>query len=176
MPDTKTEFEVMSAIARNFLDSNPRRIKRLLNTYRYVKILAARLPGTQVQTARWQQTMLYWLAFTMKWPAFMGNAIEAAEQPEAKNVSGCFLLSLRQTGGNKQSQPDAENIEKYVPLTADEVVAHYKLAPNFLIENPGSDRRTRPEELKPPNEKDVAWPHEQPEAPTAVQTSPTDQG
>lgn len=158
MPDTKVEFDAMAAIARDFLDSNPRRIKRLLNTYRYVKILAARLPGIQVQTTRWQQTMLYWLAFTMKWPEFMGHAIEAAELPEAKNVPGSFLLGRRQKGESKESQPEAKDIEDYLPLSAIEVVEHYKLAPNFLIENPSADRKTPAAELITTNSGSPALP------------------
>jgi len=150
LPDTKIEFESMAAIARDFLDSNPRRIKRLLNTYRYVKILAARLPGTQVQTTSWQQTMLYWLAFTMKWPAFMGKAIEEAEKLQSKNLANTFLVERLQKGANNQAQPEVEDIEKHLSLTAEDIVEHYQLAPNFLIENPDLTQRSDTHELTAP--------------------------
>jgi|GEM_PF-7098434 len=140
MPDTRTEFDAMTAIASEFLDSNPRRIKRLLNTYRYVKILGARLPGSQVQTAGWQRTMLYWLAFTMKWPSFMSETIEAAEQNDPENLTDDFLVGRLQDR-NQRFQPKADDIKEYLPLTAKEVLELYQLAPNFLIENPGPDRK-----------------------------------
>jgi tetratricopeptide (TPR) repeat protein len=141
MPDTKTEFEVMSAIARDFLESNPRRIKRLLNTYRYVKILAAR-SGTQVHTNEWQQRMLYWLAFTMKWPAFMSARIEAAAIGPAADSAENFLLAGLKSG-QSHAQPDKQFITKYLQLTARQVLEYRELAANFLIENPVLDPEVR---------------------------------
>lgn len=138
LPDTSTELITMTAIATEFLDSNPRRVKRLLNTYRYIKILTARLPGSRVQTATWQRTMLYWLAFTMKWPAFMSEAVEAAKQLNAKAPDDSFLIN-RLKSADKRSQPEALNIKEHLPLTATQALEMYELAPNFLIENPGMD-------------------------------------
>lgn len=143
MPDTRTEFDAMTAIAKDFLESNPRRIKRLLNTYRYVKILAARLPGSQVHTAGWQQTMLYWLAFTMRWPAFISEAIEAAKQDE--DLADEFLVG-RLRSGNNRHQPSEEDILEHLRLTAKEALEHFELAPNFLIENPGTNRNSDAED------------------------------
>lgn len=149
MPDTRAEFAALSSIAEDFLDGNPRRIKRLLNTYRYVKILAAHLPGIQVHAAGWQETMLYWLAFTMRWPAFMEEAVAAAfaevAKPEAKRLKGKFLLrQLRQ--GDDDERPTAALVKHRLPLDAAGVVRHYELAPNFLIESPSAAGRATPVE------------------------------
>jgi hypothetical protein len=148
LPDTRAEFVALSSIAENFLDSNPRRIKRLLNTYRYVKILAARLPGSEVHTAAWQTRMLYWLAFTMRWPTFMEASVETAlaevEKPAAERQVGAFLLQRLQPPDPRQERPAAELVEKHLPLDAFEVVSYYELAPNFLIENPGAAEPAQP--------------------------------
>jgi hypothetical protein len=149
LPDTRAEFAALSAIAENFLDSNPRRIKRLLNTYRYVKILAARLPGSEVHAASWQTRMLYWLAFTMRWPAFMEASVAAAlaelrKPEEERQQEGAFLLPLLGKPAPAPERPAAELVEQHLPLDAGEIVAYYELAPNFLIENPGAAEAPRP--------------------------------
>lgn len=152
LPDTEDEYECIAVIAREFLESNPRRIKRLLNTYRYVKILAS-ASGERVGTKKWQEEMLAWLAFTMKWPAFMERAVEAAqvrnetEQSQSEAAAGNggggapsstanFLSNLLGDNTDREQQPTRQEIEKYLPFDADAVALHYQLAGNFLVENP----------------------------------------
>jgi hypothetical protein len=164
LPDTEDEYECIAVIAREFLESNPRRIKRLLNTYRYVKNLAS-ASGERVGTRKWQEEMLAWLAFTMKWPAFMECAVEAAQlQSEATQLQGeaaqvesaaakgqsaaasgnggapsstdSFLSKLLNDNTAREQQPTRQEIEKYLPFDAAAVALHYQLAGNFLIENP----------------------------------------
>ncbi len=159
LPDTPTEFAVMAGIARQFLDSNPRRIKRLLNTYRYVKILAARLPGTPVHTSEWQKKMLYWLAFTMKWPSFMAAAIERAESASNQDSGNAFLVRALNAEHDVKNQPSESVINEVLPLSAHELLDHYRLAANFLIENPLLEPRIktgakRARATKAPNRRD----------------------
>ncbi|HYP00178.1 MAG TPA: P-loop NTPase fold protein [Pyrinomonadaceae bacterium] len=151
LPDTKDEYDCIAVIAKEFLESNPRRIKRLLNTYRYVKILAS-VSGEDVGTKEWQVGMLAWLAFTMKWPAFMERAVGAAQaesEAEAASNGGAppstntFLVKLLKDNAAREQQPTRQEIEKYLPLDAAAIKLHYQLAGNFLIENPRPYTDTR---------------------------------
>jgi hypothetical protein len=156
LPDTEDEYECIAVIAREFLESNPRRIKRLLNTYRYVKILAS-LAGEPVQTKVWQEEMLSWLSFTMKWPAFMEQAIEAADEAESVATRAAKTVTAQASGNGKASPRDAQHfllillgeensagdprpneqeIRAYLDFDAEQVRRHFALAGNFLIENP----------------------------------------
>ncbi|MCA1815832.1 MAG: KAP family NTPase [Acidobacteria bacterium] len=149
LPDTQTELTFMARLAEEFLEGNPRRMKRLLNTYRYVKILSS-VVGQPVEEDRWQERMLSWLAFTMKWPAFMERAIEVAEARVAEfkraapgasvtstEEASPFLSELtREYGSPDEERPPQELIERYLAFNAGEVALHYELAGNFLVENP----------------------------------------
>ncbi|HEV7905226.1 MAG TPA: P-loop NTPase fold protein [Pyrinomonadaceae bacterium] len=149
LPDTECEFNCIAKLATNFLESNPRRIKRLLNTYRYVKILS-NVSCEPVGAKAWQEAMLGWLAFTMKWPAFMEQAVEAAAeageraQPVSASNNGHtpptgsanFLSTLLRKDAEREQQPTEQEIKKYLPFDATQITHHYQLAGNFLIENP----------------------------------------
>lgn len=140
--DTQLEYDWIAIMAREFLESNPRRIKRLLNTYRYVKILASASEG--VVLTEWQAKMIAWLAFTMRWPAFMERAVEAAQAAKedvankgyAEFEKDYFLLTLLNDNTAREEQPTRSDIEKYLPFNAKEILHQYVIAGNFLIENP----------------------------------------
>lgn len=146
LPDTQIELELLAAISEELLDSNPRRIKRLLNTYRYIKVLSHGLKEP-VQTAEWQKTMLGWLAFTMTWPAFMAKAIERVPELEPDNDS--FLLRAIDEIPGRDPKPSKVDVQAYLNVSGKRIKELWELAGNFLIENadPGSvshtDRRTR---------------------------------
>jgi hypothetical protein len=128
---------MLATISERFLESNPRKIKRLLNTYRYIKVLA-HTQAEPVQSAEWQQTMLGWLAFTMTWPSFMAKAIERIEELEPKK-EGVLLRAILQlpTFG---ARPFEADVSAYLPVSGERIKALWELAGNFLIENadPGS--------------------------------------
>lgn len=166
LPDTEYEFNCIAKLAAGFLESNPRRIKRLLNTYRYVKILA-NVSGEPVGAKSWQEAMLGWLAFTMKWPAFMEQAIEAAEEERERaeatragnnghtppTNSANFLQTLLRKDAERDQQPTEQEIKEYLPFDAAQITHHYQLAGNFLIENPRpyADSRAPQKQTPTPN-------------------------
>ena len=129
MHDTETEKQAVVSFAETYLDNNPRRIKRLLNTYRYVKILAFRR-GFRINAPEWQQQMITWLGATMRWPVFMQAAAAASE----RELAGDLWNRLREMVP-KESQPPDE-IVKRLPTDNTVVAAFAALADNFIKENP----------------------------------------
>jgi hypothetical protein len=162
LQDTKDEFDELCTLSERFLDGNPRRIKRLLNTYRYVKRLAlTQAEGERVREPAWQKTALAWLAFTMRWPSFMEEAIDRAERIKGQGVHPAFLVEVleeirqrpagepreedappsdRATVSQKAApgfdMPDRDDLENYLPIDHHEVIRWSEVAGNFLIENP----------------------------------------
>jgi len=130
LPDTPTEMETIASLAERYLDSNPRRIKRLLNTYRYVKILS-HWYEEDTEAADWQRLMITWLVFTMRWPHFMQEAILQAEATEdaAENESP-FLPLVPSAPARRPSAVDLQ----LLPLTQAQVLRFAELANNFLAE------------------------------------------
>jgi hypothetical protein len=78
LPDTEEEAHHLAVLAAELLESNPRRIKRVLNTYRYAKILSS-VYQQPVADPTWQRKMLAWLVFTIRWPFFMNDVIKQAD-------------------------------------------------------------------------------------------------
>lgn len=146
LPDTKTELRMLETISERFLESNPRRIKRLLNTYRYVKVLS-HSQSEPVQSEEWQKTMLGWLTFTMTWPTFMAKAIERV--PELEPEKDSFLLRAIDKIPGSDRRPSKTDVQTYLNVSGKHIKALWELAGNFLIENadPGTvslnDKRTR---------------------------------
>jgi hypothetical protein len=137
LPDTKIELKMLTTISEQFLESKPRKIKRLLNTYRYIKVLA-HAQAEPVQSGEWQQTMLGWLAFTMTWPSFMARAIEKIEELDPKN-EGVLVRAIGKLPG-VDSRPSEADVSAYLPISGERIKVLWELAGNFLIENadPGS--------------------------------------
>jgi hypothetical protein len=136
MPDTKTEFDCLAELAREFLDSNPRRVKRLVNTYRYVKVLAFQR-GEPVLADEWQKTMLAWLAFTMKWPAFLNDVIKDALMLDTTvEPREGFMQHAIDTRPHGADKPNPADVARYLPLSRRRICELWEVAGNFLIENP----------------------------------------
>lgn len=131
LEDSLNEQQVLIEFAEKYLDSNPRRIKRLLNTYRYVKILATRR-GIRTDTAEWQTKMILWLGTTMRWPVFMEEAIRRAGISPV--VESELWDQVRETVGTEYCPPI--NMLAKFPLKATELKAFCDLADNFIKENP----------------------------------------
>ena len=138
----------MATLGERFLESNPRRIKRLLNTYRYIKLLAstAREP---VQDAYWQGEMIAWLVFTMRWPAMMEDAIEQARKPrEDSGDDKVYLKSFFADLPDDDLKPTDQDIEQWLPIDRRRTRELAVLASNFLIEYTEVDQKNR-EEVRP---------------------------
>ena len=130
LPDTAAERDALAGLAERYLESNPRRIKRLLNTYRYVKILS-HWHGEDTDTEAWQLSMIAWLTFTMRWPHFMKEAIDQAGATEsAADEEKPFLPQVDSATADQPSKADLE----LLPLTRTEMLRYAELANNFLAE------------------------------------------
>jgi hypothetical protein len=140
LPDTQAEFDFLREIAETFLDGNPRRIKRILNTYRYIKIVANAC-DEPVDATEWQRTTLAWLAFTMKWPSFMTESIRQANLLDAsEGADDAFLLSVLEGWTSASSTPEENDIKTRLNISAQKTKRLWTMAPNFLIENPEPTR------------------------------------
>jgi hypothetical protein len=139
--DTADELEAIAAMGSKYLDGNPRRIKRLLNTYRYVKILSKR-NSKPVHQVKWRTEMIAWLVFSLVWPDFMQRAILEAEALPPGTGQQPFLLWCYQRFGKNTVKSDtrelkSEDIETYLKdLKPKDILELRDLASNFLIENP----------------------------------------
>ncbi|MBN1140040.1 MAG: hypothetical protein JXM73_25955 [Anaerolineae bacterium] len=130
LKDTAVERAALAGFALRHLESNPRRIKRLLNTYRYVKILSTRL-GERTDRPEWQRQVIGWLGMTMRWPAFMQAVLnQATRAPEGEgwpqtSADAWSELSPRPPDDLLAQMPRPEEIRRLA-----------QLADNFLVENP----------------------------------------
>jgi hypothetical protein len=139
LTDTQDEYDTIATMGVKFLESNPRRMKRLLNTYRYVKIICKRI-GQPTHEKEWQERMIAWLTFTLVWPDFMLEAIQQAETQISKPTPDFVIQCFRRFGTMSQI-PNApslieNDIKTHLNLSAKQVVEMAELASNFLIENP----------------------------------------
>ena len=126
MSDTVQERQAIIDFAEEYLDSNPGRIKRLLNTYRYVKILAARC-GRKIDDAAWQKRMIAWLGASMRWPTFMKEAITCALVP------GGIDSWTGPVGSTPKESCPPDNVLKLLPRLG-ELAQFTELADNFIKE------------------------------------------
>jgi hypothetical protein len=127
LPDTEHEFKLLAELSSGFLHNNPRRLKRVLNTYRYVKLLSERR-GRTTRDPAWQRRTLAWLVFTQVWPDFMLHAVEAAA-----GASQDLVTSLAAFRGEK---PSEANVKEFLQLTPTQIAELADDAGNFLFENP----------------------------------------
>ncbi|RME47725.1 MAG: hypothetical protein D6796_07350, partial [Caldilineae bacterium] len=144
LADTATERDAITTFGATYLNSNPRRIKRLLNTYRYIKILATR-QGERTDRPDWQQKMIHWLGLTMHWPRAMGRAVRAGRLPTPDDKP--YLQKL--TAGLPADQcPPPEAFALSLP-TPDELPRFAALADNFIVESPRQVFAPEPETSAP---------------------------
>jgi len=126
LPDSEDELRVLATLGERYLDGNPRRIKRVLNTYRYVKLVCHRR-GQPTDRLDWQRRMLSWLVFSLAWPEFMAHAVTAA------TIEKQTPSAARKGYSGRAPTPDA--LATDFPLSAEELVSCGDSAGNFLVES-----------------------------------------
>jgi hypothetical protein len=140
LADTALERQALVNFGIEYLDSNPRRIKRLLNTYRFVKILATRR-GERTDQPDWQEKMINWLGFTMRWPTFMARILQ--QEPLPASVDD-YLARAEAWGGELLPGQRPPEAAFQLKLPAGMELARFELlADNFIVESP-------PEVVAPP--------------------------
>jgi uncharacterized protein (TIGR02271 family) len=133
--ETKDERETLAKLGGELLEGNPRRIKRLLTTYRYVKGIVG-VRDTDPGGAAWHHAVLTWLAFTLSWPAYMDRAARFARERDTKAVWGPEFLEgrIREWGAPKGL--DKGLVTAHLRPSMLKVVDLAAMASNFLIETP----------------------------------------
>ncbi len=125
LSDSDEELQAIARLGQQYLEGNPRRIKRVLNTYRYVKLVCHRR-GQPTLLAEWQRKTIAWLVFCLAWPDFMSYAVDAAAQRKS-------LLEARNS--HTGTKPSEEALRNELPLSAEDVIGLATSAGNFLVES-----------------------------------------
>ena len=100
--DTSYELQAFSDYC-DFIDDNPREMKRLINIHRLIKILVQQ-PDTPLDEGR-QKKLVKWLIFCDTWPHLVGNILEATRTSIADNC----LLEL--AGSLAESKKESQSSE-----------------------------------------------------------------
>jgi hypothetical protein len=96
--DTSHELEAFSDYC-DFIDDNPREMKRLINIHRLIKILVQN-PNIPLNTDR-QKKLVKWLIFCDTWPHLVGNVLDEARKTASQNC----LLDLATSLENAAAEP-----------------------------------------------------------------------
>jgi hypothetical protein len=89
--DTPQELQTFRAL-KNFTSDNPRELKRLLNTHRFIKILLQR-PETP-PTEELQRKLVVWLVFCSEWPWLVNEVLDLAAGSAKTDPGGDCLRAL----------------------------------------------------------------------------------
>jgi KAP family P-loop domain len=137
--DTADELAALNAF-REFLQDNPRELKRLVNVHRLVKILLLRpdAPPTVAQ----QRKLMAWLVFCARWPGLVDDVLRCAvDNPDEPNC----VATVQASGNDPELQRfiDALDGDR---LSADDLHAGGTLARAARISRLVRDRpaATRP--------------------------------
>jgi hypothetical protein len=121
--DTSYELQAFSDYC-DFIDDNPREMKRLINIHRLIKILVQK-PDTPLDTDR-QRKLAKWLIFCDTWPHLVGNILEATRSSTSENC----LLELANSFTKAKKEPQST-----------EPVPQYDRLEEFAEFFPGSQKR-----------------------------------
>lgn len=144
LEDKLEEQEAIANVAYKLLKGNPRQIKRLLNTYRYVKVLGYRTEKP-IDLPEWQESTVNWLALTMRWPIFMelfvkteNEKFSPSQSPFTKDHYNLIVKETKKVGSN-EDVPSLETFLDFLPAS-NWFVDYLELVNNFIIEKPPRKR------------------------------------
>jgi KAP family P-loop domain len=89
--DTPEELQTFRAL-KAFTSDNPRELKRILNTHRFIKILLQR-PETP-PTEALQRKLVVWLVFCSEWPSLVNEVLDLAAGSAKTDPGGDCLRAL----------------------------------------------------------------------------------
>ena len=93
--DTPGELQTFRAL-KDFTSNNPRELKRILNTHRFIKILLQR-PETP-PSKELQRELVVWLIFCAEWPSLVDKILDLAAAAAETNPGQDCLHALRAKG------------------------------------------------------------------------------
>jgi KAP family P-loop domain len=93
--DTPEELKTFRAL-KDFTSNNPRELKRVLNTHRFIKILLQR-PETP-PTEELQRKLVVWLIFCAEWPSLVNKVLDLAAESAKENPGQDCLDALVKKG------------------------------------------------------------------------------
>jgi hypothetical protein len=111
--DTSHELQTFSDYC-DFIDDNPREMKRLINIHRLIKILVQN-PNTSLETDR-QKKLVKWLIFCDTWPQLVGHILNGPGKTGSQNCLLDLAKSLQEKVGNPTSTepvPDYDGLEDF---------------------------------------------------------------
>lgn len=111
--DTSYELQAFSDYC-DFIDDNPREMKRLINIHRLIKILVQK-PNTPLDTDR-QKKLVKWLIFCDMWPHLVGNILEQTRNSTSQNCLLDMAKSLsaaRNEPKSTASVPASDGLEEF---------------------------------------------------------------
>jgi hypothetical protein len=91
--DTAEELQTFRAL-KDFIPDNPRELKRILNTHRFIKILLQR-PETP-PAKELQRKLVAWLIFCSEWPELVDDVLDLAAEAVATDPKQDCLLALEE--------------------------------------------------------------------------------
>ncbi len=103
--DTSYELQAFNDYC-DFIDDNPREMKRLINIHRLIKILVQQ-PDTPLDEGR-QKKLVKWLIFCDTWPHLVGNILEATRTSIADDCLLELAKSLAASEQESQSRAESE--------------------------------------------------------------------
>lgn len=118
---TFTERTAFRAFSR-YMDPNPRKIKRLVNIYRLVRVLAALKKSTVVEDV--PAKVILWLMLCQQWPHATANMLDALRRsPEAKMDLETLYSKVADTLDDDPT--GRHSMLDYDNFVLDEVIAQY---------------------------------------------------
>jgi hypothetical protein len=107
--DTPEELETFRAL-KDFTPDNPRELKRLLNTHRFIKILQQR-PETP-PSEELQRKLVAWLVFCTAWPQLVDNVLDLAAGVARADPRRDCLRALVRRGDLDPAKPVLEAFQR----------------------------------------------------------------
>ncbi len=162
--DTADELQAFRDYS-DFLNDNPREIKRLINIHRLIKILVQQ-PNTSWSGER-QRKLVKWLIFCDRWPHLVDDALGLEERADSPDIFSALANDLAEKQRNNQSTDPShvghrlrefaehtvlaaakpvgpgESTDRRDPLLFKDIDAEFRLAANLsqlISKSPESER------------------------------------
>lgn len=120
--DTADELQTFRDYS-DFLDDNPREIKRLINIHRLIKILLQKhdtsWPGER------QRKLVKWLIFCDTWPDLVDDILDNKEHSQSLNCLGDLAISLEESVMSQRSTgsfPSFDRLSEFAHFKKDQDV------------------------------------------------------
>jgi hypothetical protein len=126
--DTAEELRALHDYVQ-FLDDNPREIKRLVNLHRLVKILLQKA-NTDWQPPR-QRKLVKWLVFCDAWPQLVDDIFDRQKRESADCLRDLTEELKRHADRNRKSLPYLAKLQRFIDLKAEDTLSNADIDDDF---------------------------------------------